>query len=202
VSFSSTAGQALYLNDLFSFFEMRPKILSAENPRPFSAPDPRGLRLRGCRLHLSRRRALGGPPFELHPRGRRSGGAGRRERRRQDHAGQAVDPALRSGRRPHPARRPRPSRVRPRRPAGQHGRHLPGFRALQFHRRRQHRGRPHLGARRPAPHRAGSEEQPGRRGHRQPAGRLPAAHRQALQERRRTVGRRMAEGRDCARLYA
>jgi ATP-binding cassette subfamily B protein len=38
VSFSSTAGQALYLNDLFSFFEMRPKILSAENPRPFPHP--------------------------------------------------------------------------------------------------------------------------------------------------------------------
>ncbi len=38
VSFSSTAGQALYLNDLFSFFEMRPKIVSAENPRPFPHP--------------------------------------------------------------------------------------------------------------------------------------------------------------------
>jgi ATP-binding cassette, subfamily B, bacterial len=37
-SFSSTAGQALYLNDLFSFFEMRPEILSPENPRPFPRP--------------------------------------------------------------------------------------------------------------------------------------------------------------------
>jgi ATP-binding cassette, subfamily B, bacterial len=37
-SFSSTAGQALYLNDLFSFFEMRPEILSPENPRPFPHP--------------------------------------------------------------------------------------------------------------------------------------------------------------------
>jgi len=37
-SFSSTAGQALYLNDLFSFFEMRPEIVSPENPRPFAHP--------------------------------------------------------------------------------------------------------------------------------------------------------------------
>src|SRR5216684_4032842 len=42
VSFSSTAGQALYLNDLFSFFEMRPKIVSAENPRPFPHPIRKG----------------------------------------------------------------------------------------------------------------------------------------------------------------
>ena len=31
----------------------------------------------------------------------------------------------------------------------QHRRHLPGFRALSLHRRRQYRGRPHRGARRP-----------------------------------------------------
>jgi ATP-binding cassette subfamily B protein len=37
-SFSSTAGQALYLNDLFSFFEVRPEILSPENPLPFPRP--------------------------------------------------------------------------------------------------------------------------------------------------------------------
>src|SRR5262249_3936218 len=35
LSFSATAGQALYLNDLFSFFDMRPKILSPGRPRPF-----------------------------------------------------------------------------------------------------------------------------------------------------------------------
>ena len=51
--------------------------------------------------------------------------------------------------------------------ARQHGRHLPGFRALQFQRRRQHRGRPHRGARRPCPHRARGRAQPGRRGDRQ-----------------------------------
>ncbi len=36
--FSSTAGQALYLNDLFSFFETRPEILSPVNPLPFPHP--------------------------------------------------------------------------------------------------------------------------------------------------------------------
>jgi ATP-binding cassette, subfamily B, bacterial len=37
-SFSTTAGQALYLNDLFSFFEVEAEILSPENPRPFPQP--------------------------------------------------------------------------------------------------------------------------------------------------------------------
>src|SRR5882757_4393955 len=37
-SFSATAGQALYLNDLFSFFQMKPKILSPKNPRPLPRP--------------------------------------------------------------------------------------------------------------------------------------------------------------------
>ncbi len=35
VGFSQTAGQALYLDDLFSFFEIQPEILSPEQPRPF-----------------------------------------------------------------------------------------------------------------------------------------------------------------------
>jgi ATP-binding cassette, subfamily B, bacterial len=36
--FSATAGQALYLNDLFSFFEITPEISSPESPRPFPQP--------------------------------------------------------------------------------------------------------------------------------------------------------------------
>ena len=36
--FSSVAGQALYLADLFSFFETRPEILSPANARPFPHP--------------------------------------------------------------------------------------------------------------------------------------------------------------------
>jgi ATP-binding cassette, subfamily B, bacterial len=41
-SFSSTAGQALYLDDLFSFFEVEPEIVSPENPRPFPKPIRQG----------------------------------------------------------------------------------------------------------------------------------------------------------------
>ena len=37
-TFSTTAAQALYLNDLFSFFDMRPKILSPANPRAMPRP--------------------------------------------------------------------------------------------------------------------------------------------------------------------
>jgi ATP-binding cassette subfamily B protein len=37
-SFSTTASQALYLNDLFSFFEVTPEIMSPDNPLPFPHP--------------------------------------------------------------------------------------------------------------------------------------------------------------------
>jgi ATP-binding cassette, subfamily B, bacterial len=36
--FSSTAGQALYLSDLFSFFDTQPEILSPREPAPFPHP--------------------------------------------------------------------------------------------------------------------------------------------------------------------
>ena len=36
--FSNVAGQALYLDDLFSFFRIEPEILSPQNPLPFPAP--------------------------------------------------------------------------------------------------------------------------------------------------------------------
>ncbi len=193
MSFSSTAGQALYLNDPLLLLRHETGDPVAKEPAALPASDPRGLRLRRCRIHLSRRRALGGAAPQLHAQGRRGGGAGGRERRRQDHAGEAPDAPLRPGRGPHPARWSRPARLRPRRAARQHGRHLPGFRALQLQRRRQYRGRPHHGPRRPRAHRAGGQEQPGRRGHRPSAGGLRPAHRQALQERCRAVGRRMAE---------
>jgi ATP-binding cassette subfamily B protein len=38
IGFSQTAGQALYLDDLFSFFEIEPEIRSPENPRPVPKP--------------------------------------------------------------------------------------------------------------------------------------------------------------------
>jgi ATP-binding cassette subfamily B protein len=42
IGFSQTAGQALYLDDLFSFFDIKPEILSPEHPRPFPTPIARG----------------------------------------------------------------------------------------------------------------------------------------------------------------
>jgi len=42
-TFSTTAAQALYLNDLFSFFDMRPEILSPANARPFPKPIREGI---------------------------------------------------------------------------------------------------------------------------------------------------------------
>jgi ATP-binding cassette subfamily B protein len=42
--FSSTAGQALYLDDLFSFFTIEPEIHSPEHPRAFPSPIRRGFR--------------------------------------------------------------------------------------------------------------------------------------------------------------
>ena len=42
IGFSQVAGQALYLDDLFSFFEIEPEIVSPENPIPFPSPIKRG----------------------------------------------------------------------------------------------------------------------------------------------------------------
>jgi ATP-binding cassette subfamily B protein len=38
IGFSQVAGQALYLDDLFSFFEIEPEIVSPADPRPFPTP--------------------------------------------------------------------------------------------------------------------------------------------------------------------
>jgi ATP-binding cassette, subfamily B, bacterial len=38
IGFSQVAGQALYLDDLFSFFEIEPEIVSPPNPCPFPSP--------------------------------------------------------------------------------------------------------------------------------------------------------------------
>jgi ATP-binding cassette subfamily B protein len=42
MGFSQVAGQALYLDDLFSFFEIQPEIKSPANPRPFPTPVRQG----------------------------------------------------------------------------------------------------------------------------------------------------------------
>jgi len=47
IGFSQVAGQALYLDDLFSFFEITPEIVSPPNPRPFPLPLREGIRFEG-----------------------------------------------------------------------------------------------------------------------------------------------------------
>jgi ATP-binding cassette subfamily B protein len=42
MGFSQVAGQALYLDDLFSFFEIEPEIVSPPDPRPFPSPIRKG----------------------------------------------------------------------------------------------------------------------------------------------------------------
>ena len=96
---SSLASQALYLQDLFSFLDVRAAIVSPPDGLAFPAmlasgiefqdvgfryPDAAGWAMR----HLSFRLEAG-----------TGAGAGGGERRRQDHAGEAADAAVRPGRR-------------------------------------------------------------------------------------------------------
>lgn len=66
--FSSTAGQALYLDDLFSFFEVKPEILSPENPRAFPNPIRAGFTFEnvGFRYPRAERWANRNLNFKLH----------------------------------------------------------------------------------------------------------------------------------------
>jgi ATP-binding cassette subfamily B protein len=43
LGFTQIAGQSMYLDDLFSFFEITPTILSPENPKPFPSPIRQGI---------------------------------------------------------------------------------------------------------------------------------------------------------------
>jgi ATP-binding cassette subfamily B protein len=68
MGFSQVAGQALYLDDLFSFFEIRPEIVPPPNPRPFPSPIQRGFTFEnvGFRYPGAERWAVRGLTFELH----------------------------------------------------------------------------------------------------------------------------------------
>ncbi len=98
------------------------------------AADDRGRALRGRRLRLPGHRAHGA--LRHHPRHppRRGRRARRPQRLRQDHADQAALPALRPHCRRDHARRRRPARLRRRRAAPPHERHLPGLRRVPAHR--------------------------------------------------------------------
>ncbi len=68
VGFSQVAGQALYLDDLFSFFEIKPEIASPANARAVPQPIRQGFVFEnvGFRYPDAQRWALRGLSFELH----------------------------------------------------------------------------------------------------------------------------------------
>src|SRR4029450_7044952 len=67
LGFSQVAGQALYLEDLFSFFEIEPEIVQPPNPRPFPVPIQRGFAFEnvGFRYPGAERWAVRHLTFEL-----------------------------------------------------------------------------------------------------------------------------------------
>jgi ATP-binding cassette subfamily B protein len=67
IGFSQVAGQALYLDDLFSFFLIKPEILSPTAPRPFPQPIRQGFVFEnvGFRYPQSERWAVRGLSFSL-----------------------------------------------------------------------------------------------------------------------------------------
>ncbi|KGM51746.1 ABC transporter ATP-binding protein [Lysobacter concretionis Ko07 = DSM 16239] len=68
VGFSQVAGQALYLDDLFSFFAIEPEIVSPADPLPVPSPIQRGFVFEnvGFRYPDATKWALRGLNFELH----------------------------------------------------------------------------------------------------------------------------------------
>ena len=67
LGFSQVAGQALYLDDLFSFFEIQPEIVPPANPRPFPMPIRTGFTFEnvGFRYPGAERWAVRGLSFAL-----------------------------------------------------------------------------------------------------------------------------------------
>jgi ATP-binding cassette subfamily B protein len=68
LGFSQLAGQALYLDDLFSFFEIQAEIVPPANPRPFPVPIRDGFAFEnvGFRYPGAARWAVRGLTFKLH----------------------------------------------------------------------------------------------------------------------------------------
>jgi ATP-binding cassette subfamily B protein len=70
IGFSQVAGQALYLDDLYSFFAREPEIRSPANPRPFPQPIAHGFVFEGVgfRYPEAERWAVRGLDFTLRAR--------------------------------------------------------------------------------------------------------------------------------------
>ncbi len=68
LGFSQVAGQALYLDDLFTFFEIEPEIVPPAHPRPFPVPIKEGFAFEnvGFRYPGAERWAVRGLSFDLH----------------------------------------------------------------------------------------------------------------------------------------
>ncbi|HWL74434.1 MAG TPA: ATP-binding cassette domain-containing protein, partial [Burkholderiaceae bacterium] len=68
IGFSQVAGQALYLDDLFSFFEIQAEIVPPENPIPFPVPIQHGFLFEnvGFRYPGAERWAVRNLNFKLH----------------------------------------------------------------------------------------------------------------------------------------
>ncbi len=47
LGFTAIAGQSMYLDDLFSFFEIEPTVLAPDNPKPFPSPIQEGIVFEG-----------------------------------------------------------------------------------------------------------------------------------------------------------
>ncbi len=65
-SFSTVSGQALYLEDLFSFFEIEPSVASAPEAVPGPGAHRQRLRVRERGVPVSRQRELGRPRAHVH----------------------------------------------------------------------------------------------------------------------------------------
>ena len=110
--FSSMASQAMYLEDLYSFFRIQPGIQSVPGALPFPAALAAGIRVRGRGIPLPGVGAVGGAGAVVLAAGRGDAGAGGGERGGQDDTHKTADPAIRPDRGPHPAGGAGPARVR------------------------------------------------------------------------------------------
>ncbi|KKB06963.1 ABC transporter ATP-binding protein [Devosia geojensis] len=68
LGFTQVAGQTLYLDDLFSFFEIKPTIVQPINPKPFPEPIRQGIRFEnvGFRYPEAETWAIRNLSFEIH----------------------------------------------------------------------------------------------------------------------------------------